>query len=175
MLIDPNLPLPRNPLHQRFADLVLRGMPAPEAYRKAGFKSAPGHSSESAASRMLKNVEVARYIQAVRAEVAARAADDTVGTVLEKRQFLARVWRTPLLSIDPTDPERKNGDLILKYKRIESEDGSAVEEIVKLDPLKAIAEDNRLAGDDPQANAIKDLAEALAALGGGGGLPTDRM
>lgn len=67
------------------------------------------------------------------------------------------------------------GDIILRYKRTESESGS-YEEIVKLDSLKAIAEDNKLSGDDPAANALQEMAEAFAKIGAAQGtLPNDRM
>lgn len=159
-----HITLPKDPRHQRFADLILRGETAPEAYRKAGFKVTNLNSAKAAASRMLTNVSIKNYIQAVKSAAAERAAEGAVGTVLEKRMFLARVWRTPLRAIDPNDPSHKDGDLISKYKRVTSETGET-EEIVKLCPLKAIAEDNKLSGDDPEANALQQMAEAFTMLG----------
>lgn len=165
------IPLPKDPRHQRFADLVLGGMRAAEAYRKAGFKAKSKSSILSLASRMSKNVNVLAYMDAVRRA----SAKETVLGVLEKREFLARIVRTPLMSIDPHHPEHKDGDLIRKYKRVTGEDSDRVE-IEKLDALKALAEDNKLSGDDPEANAAAALAEAFAQLAAGmATLPQDRM
>jgi hypothetical protein len=93
---------------------------------------------------------------------------------LEKRQFLARIVRTPLMSIKPNDPAFKDGDLLKKYKRNESEHGFT-EEIEKWCSLKAIALDNTLSGDDSESNAIHEFADALAALGSQSVLPNDKM
>jgi phage terminase small subunit len=167
----PNIPLPKDPRHQRFADLVLGGMAAAEAHRKAGFKGSTPQSRATSACRMLKNVHIVAYMAAVRQE----SALDTVLSVLEKREFLARIVRTPLMAIDPHDPQRKDGDLIRKYKRTENEESSH-EEIEKLCPLKALAEDNKLSGDDPEANAAAALAEAFAQIAAKATtLPSDRM
>jgi phage terminase small subunit len=163
--------LPKDPRRQRFADLILGGMRAPEAYKKAGFKAVKPASLHTVSSRLLKNVEVQAYL----ADVRQQSAKATVMSVAEKREFLARIVRTPLRAIDPNDPDHKDGDLILKYKRTASETGE-MEEIVKLDPLKAIDQDNKLSGDDPEANALGSLAAAIAALGvSAGPVPEDRM
>jgi phage terminase small subunit len=161
------IPLPKNPKHQRFADLILEGKTGPEAYKQAGFRHVKGGSARTLASRLLKSVDVATYLQAVRQ----RAAEGTVLSVLDKREFFARVVRTPLLKIDP---HGKDGDLIVKYKNTVTDDGGTVE-IVKYDALKAIEQDNKLSGDDPESTALAGLAEALAGLGSGGGQVDDRM
>ena len=173
----PAIPLPKTLTHQRFADLVLGGMPAPEAYRKAKVKGKPGVKAKAAsvhtmASRLLKNVEVTAYMAAVRQE----SARGSVLSLTEIREFHARIVRTPVRSIDPNDPDFKDGDLILKYKYTSSKTGGVHEEIVKLDPLKAIALDLKLSGDDPEANALQQMAEAFSKLGQlPTPLPMDRM
>lgn len=164
------IPLPREPRHQRFADLMLAGKSMVEAYLTAGFRCTR-QAAKTGATKIRKRPDVVAYMHAIQE----RAADDSCLSVMEKRRFLARIVRTPLMSIDPNDPNHKDGDLILKYKRTESETGSH-QEIVKLDPLKAIAEDNKLSGDDPEANALQQMAEAFSRLGNlPNPLPADRM
>lgn len=156
------LPTIQDPRHHRFADFVLNGDTPSNAYRKAGYSAKSAQSLATCAKRLLKNVEVATYMAAVRQ----RAAQGMVLSLQTKREFLCRIVNTPLRSIDPNDPNFKDGDLILKYKRVVTESGET-EEIVKLDPLKAIDLDNKLSGDDPESNALGSLASALAGLGGG--------
>lgn len=166
----PEIPLPKDPRHQRFADLILAGMAQHEAATKAGFTSRR-ESAYVTGKRLAKRQDVQAYLRAVQAE----AAKGAVLSATEKREFLARIVRTPLMSIDPDAHDLKDGDLIKKFKRATTETGETWE-IEKLDPLKAIAEDNRLSGDDPEANSLAEIAEAIARIGAANaGLPTGKM
>lgn len=170
------IPLPRVIAHQRFADYVLAGMAGPDAYRKARVKGKPGvkataASIHSMSSRLLKSVEVMRYMAAVRQE----SAKGAVLTLTEIREFHARIVRVAVTEIDLDEPARKNHDLLRKYKRTPGEFGERLE-IEKHDPLKAIALDLKLSGDDPEATALQQMAEAFSKLGQmKGPLPVDRM
>jgi hypothetical protein len=169
-----DLPLPADPRHQRFADLRLRGRSLVDAYLGAGFKG--DRNTSSNAKRLEKRADVVAYMNAVRQQ----AGRDAVMTVEEKRQFLARIVRVPLLKIDPTDPDDPNADLIRKTKRKviegneQNPDAWVYDELEKYDALRAIDEDNKLAGEDPASKAITDLAAALSSLGGSA-LPQDRL
>lgn len=83
-------------------------------------------------------------------------------TLLEKRQFLARVVRTTIQAIKITgDPATdENTDLLKSHSRQTLEDGSTEERVEKLDALLAIEIDCILAGDESDE---EDLArfEAL--------------
>ena len=164
------IPLPKDPRHQRFADLVMQGERPAEAYRMAGFKAKTANSRNALACRMLKNVNVSAYMGAVRTA----AAGEAVLSVAEKRRFFARIVRVALARIDPSDPDDPNADLVESYRRSDSETGSTVA-FKKLNPLAAIEADNKLSGDgQPDAEALHDLAGALASLASPT-LPTDRM
>lgn len=152
------IPILKDERHRKFADLVLDGVKPAQAYKRAGYKALTPQSRATAAGRLLKNVDIDRYLTAVRRH----AAEGAVLSLRDKREFLARIVMTPLRKIDP---DGKDGDLIKKYKVITTEAGET-EEIEKLDPLKAIELDNKLSGDDPESNAIESLADALAGLGG---------
>lgn len=168
------IPLPKDPRHQRLADLVLAGESLAAAHRKAGFKGKTEASRAACACRMLKSANVAAYVSAVRAEVGAKAAADAVLGLEEKRKFLARIVRTPLARINPEDPEDPNADLVESYRRADTETGSTVA-FKKFSALSAIEADNKLCGDgQPDAAAVVDLAKAIATLAGPV-LPTDRM
>lgn len=58
---------------QRFADLILGGMPASRAYRDAGYSATTDRVAEAAGSRMLRNVRVAVYLAERRAASSVRA------------------------------------------------------------------------------------------------------
>lgn len=170
-------PLPQDPRHQRFADLLLRGRDHGAAYLGAGFKCSK-KSAQANATRLLDHPEVRAYLDHIRQA----AATASVMTVQEKREFFARIKRVPLAKIDPNDPNDPNADLILSLDRKTLEGNEKnpeawiVEKFKKLDPLKAIDLDNKLSGDDPEATAMQALATALASLGQNAGtLPQDRM
>jgi phage terminase small subunit len=164
------IPLPKDPRHQRFADLVIEGIPAAQAYKEAGFKSKTAQSRATAASRLLKRKDVSAYIRAIQAE----AAKGCVASVQYKRELLFEIMDTPLMAIDPDDPARKHGRLIRKFKR-QSDEIRETYEIEKHCPLKAIEIDNKLSGDDPETNSLRDLADAIGRLAPESGLPTGKM
>lgn len=173
--MNPDIPLPKDPRHQRFADLRLRGQSLIDAYQAAGFGTKDRRSSSNA-KKIENRPDVLAYMDAVRRE----ASKGSVLTVEEKREFLARIVRVPLIAINPADPHDPNADLIKKAKRKTTEGNEQepeawiYDEVEKYDALRAIDEDNKLAGDDPASKAITDLAAALSSLGGSA-LPEDRM
>lgn len=164
-----DIPIPKDPRHLAFADFILSGEKPSKAYRDAGFNATTAAGCATNSGRLLKRADITAYLHAMR-QAGAKAK---VLTLQAKREFLCRAATVPLMSIDPHDPLFLNGDLIVKYKRVVTETGETVE-FTKLDPLKAIDLDNKLSGDDPDANAMGSLAQALAGLAGGGAVE-DRM
>jgi DNA-directed RNA polymerase subunit F len=166
--ISPAFPLPGDPRHQRVADLYLSGRPGVDAYLEAGFKCTR-ESAYQNAKRVLKRPDVVAYMDAVKAA----AAEAAVMSVREKREYLARVVRVPITSLDPEKEE--NGDLIKSFSKTESELSNSFR-VEKVDPIAAIKLDNELASvGNPQADAVGKLAEAIASLGSASPLPEDRM
>ena len=145
-------PLPKDPRHQRIAYLILEGVAHGEAYGKCFPKSAK-KSWNSACGRILRRADVVAYMAWIRAQ----SAHSSVLTLLEKREFLARVVRCKINS-EPDD-----SDLWQEFRTTETDTSTTV--IRKL-PSKtdAIKLDNDLSGDDPKVNALDALATALANL-----------
>lgn len=166
---DPAIPLPKDPRHQRFADLFLIGEPAAKAYKEAGFTAKSPHARSANSSRLLKRADVRAYMDAVRKQ----AAKGTVATLQYKRELLFEIMDTPLMAIDPDDPGRKHGRLLRKFKRTTTEIGETWE-IEKHCPLKAIEIDNKMAGEDSESNLYDELAKVFSTFSEGP-LPTDRM
>jgi hypothetical protein len=161
MSTTPQIPLPKNPLHQRYADNILSGLSGVESYQRAYAAITPKLTRESAYNgdkRLKKNPEVIAYLRAIRAA----SATSTVLSVTEKREFLARVVRTDITTLS-IDGDGKNGDMIKSYSVNESESSRNIR-LEKHDPLKAIDLDNRIAGEDPTANLLTELAQALQNL-----------
>lgn len=173
----PDLPLPKDPQHQRFADLRIRGLSLIDAYEQAGYVRPKGKRfSSSNAKRIENRRDVQAYMHAVRQQ----AAKGNVLTEQEKREYLARSVRLCLIGVNPTDKNDPGADLIKKVKIrrvIEDEQEFDVIEFEKVDPLKSIDLDNKLAGvANPEADAMKSLAEELMKLGRGSSpLPQDRL
>lgn len=162
--------LPKDPRHQRVADNHLAGMSNTDAYLKAGYTCKPS-SAMHACKRVLKRPDVIAYIAAQRQA----SATSTTLSIQEKREFLARIVRTPITDIVIPDSNigHKNTDLLKSYTKNESEMATSTK-LDKLDALKAIEIDNKLSGDDPEHNALKEIASALSSLAAPV-IPTDKM
>ena len=72
---------------QRFADLVLGGMPASRAYREAGYRASTDGTAEVEGSRLLRNPKVAAYLTARRDGAAAKAELTLAGVMGELAEF----------------------------------------------------------------------------------------
>ena len=155
------------PRNQRFADRLLAGDNYVDAYLAAGFKCKRENVGKSA-WRLKQQPEITAYLEAAQQ----RATDEACLTLREIRHFLARIVRTPITKLDPA--EKVNADLIKTYSLTERGTSSS-RRMEKLDPLKAIEMDLKLSGNDPGTNTIKQLAEALAALGSHDPIPTEEM
>lgn len=163
-----DIPLPKDPRHQRLADLhATRGMSLVDAYLEVGFKVSRRVAAANA-HRIMKRPDVVAYLAAIRQEQAA-AAHLSITEILT---FCARVVRTGIGDLDPTAGSA-TGDLIKSYAATEGELASS-SRIEKLCPFRAIDTHLKLSGEDPQTNALKDLAAAIGSLGGEV-LPSDRM
>ena len=162
--------IPKNPAHQRVADLWLSGVPIADAYKQAGYRPTTKDSAQHAGQLILRRKDVKTYVAAVQM----KAAEKSVATVAYKRELLFKIMDTPLLAIDPDDKALTHGRLIKKFKRVTSEFGETYE-IEKHCPLKAMEIDNKLSGDDPETNALADLAQAIAALAPSTVLPTGKL
>ena len=153
MKSDPSKPLD-NSRHEAFALNVAKGMSASEAYREAGYDAKDANVT---GPRLLANVgngvkERVEYIKA-------QAATSTVLSIAEKREFLAKVLRTPIGEIDERSPLCQSVKIGKEGER----------EYKMPDKLKAISEDNDLAGEGSEAEANKaqvDAVEVLKALCG---------
>jgi len=159
--------LPAEPRHQRYADLRLRGLSTFDAYIGAGYK-AKRQSAQHAAKRLEKRKDIRDYMQAIKEQ----AADATCLSVLEIRQFCARIVRTPITKLDVE--KEADSDLIKSYSKTETELSNSIR-LEKLDPLKAIEIDMKLSGDDPETNAQSQLAAAIASLAPASALPEGKM
>ena len=162
-----SFPIPRHPRHRKFADCLLKGMGVGEAYMAAGYRCAVRHASH-AGCRVRDRPDVTAYLKAVQAE----AARDACLTLSEIRRFLARIVRTPITALDPGDPV--NADLIKTCTTTGTGERMSLR-LEKLDPLKAIEMDLKLAGQDPETDAVRQIAEAIASLGGMKALPEEKL
>ncbi len=165
----PAIPLPKEPRHRLFADFVLSGKPLVEAYLEAGFRCTRATANANA-KKLRKRPDLQAYIRAVQAA----AAHEATLSLHEILRFCARVVRTPIARLDPRNPADPNGDLIKSFASNDGELSSSFR-LEKHDPFKAIDTHLKLSGHDPEADAMRQLAAALAALGHGQPMPEDRM
>jgi hypothetical protein len=131
---------PLNIRQQRFAEFVVSGMSATQAYLRAGYKTR-GNSAEVCSSQLLRNPKVGAYVAKLRAPDTAKA----VLTKDEKREILADLIRKR--KITPSDIVRcmaEDSKLAGHYEaeRIEVETGP-----ITLDTIKEIA--SRVRGQSP--------------------------
>ncbi len=143
--MDPSKPL-QDAQHERFACLLAEGAGVSAAYVLAGYRESP-----ASATRLSKKVNVAERVEWLKQQ----AASDTVLSIKEKREFLARVVRTPIGEVDRTSDlcqEVTETDDSTKYKMP--------------DKLSAIRLDNDLAGEGSEAKGQGALSALLGRLRG---------
>lgn len=146
------IPLPKDPRHQRIADLVLGGMQQSEAYRQV-YPKGKTESARPLAARVMKRPDVRAYMGTIRQ----RAASAQVLSITEKREFCARVVRARITEL----PD--NSDLWQEYREEETETSHRIFKKLpsKTDCLKI---DNDLDDEAPGTTALDQLATALAKL-----------
>lgn len=153
------IPLPRDARIQRYCDGILEGLEGWQAYKQAFPDCKTKGSAHTGHKRAKGRPDVKRYLESVRQ----RQASEAVLSLTRKREFLCRIVTTPLTSIDLDSPTRKDHDLLRKFRRSSTEAGESVE-MEKLDSLRAIDLDNKLAGEDSGTNGLAEFAHALANL-----------
>lgn len=135
------MPVLKNPKHERFAQERAKGLDADAAYQKAGYRRDRGN-----AVRLTTKDSVSARI----AEIQGKAETRAVLSIAEKREFLARVMRTPVGEVDHTSP------LCQERTFIEGQEETSVK-VRMPDKLKAIQLDNDLAADGAEAAANRAL------------------
>jgi hypothetical protein len=143
--MNPAEPLP-DAQHERFACLLAKGAGVSAAYVLAGYKESP-----ASATRLSKKVNVAARVEWLQEQ----AATSTVLSIREKREFLARVVRTPIGEVDRTSD--------LCQEVTETPDATKYK---MPDKLGAIRLDNDLAGEGSEAKGQGALAALLGRLRG---------
>lgn len=141
--MDPSKPL-QDAQHERFACLLAEGAGVSAAYVLAGYKESP-----ASATRLSKKVNVESRV----AWLQGQAATDTVLSIREKREFLARVMRTPIGEVNRTS------DLCQEFT--DTPDSTKYK---MPDKLGAIRLDNDLAGEGSEAKGAGALALLLGRL-----------
>lgn len=146
------MPLLKNQKHERFAQLLATGLSAAECYSKVYRKK--GKVAGSAGPRLLRNVGIQQRL----AELQQKSAVSSVMTLTEKREYLARVKRTPIGSIGPDSDLCQSHEVSMQGVKIRM-----------CDKLKAVELDAKLAGEFTEKVEVKadGLLELLQAIRGG--------
>jgi hypothetical protein len=139
-----------NPRQRKFAELAATGIPAGRAYEQAGYNAKSALVADSAAARLSANVKVAAYVREIRAAAAEQGKDDAILTIREKREYLARVVRTPIGDVT-TD-----SDLCQEHARTDGPE-SSFEKFKMPGKLEAIKLDSLLAGELADPNKHGDV------------------
>lgn len=153
-----HLDSPLNPKQREAVRAVCEGLTHAEAYKRAGYTSPSKATASKCVTEIMAKPAAKAYAARLRrkadeAEIAAEGI--TVLTILEKRQFLARVVRARITEL-PDD-----SDL---WQEVEISDDKEKRKLPS--KLAAIAEDSKLAGDyEPEKVEVGgSLADILAAL-----------
>lgn len=138
--------MPLNGPRQKFAEGIAMGLSATDAYMAAYPAATPANAAKNT-SRLTKNDEIMREVERIRA-AAALLPGSAFLTIQEKRNFLARVVRSK-----PSDAGPNNPDSIVAMSK-------AGPYYTFPDKLRALAEDNDLAGDGAEASLAITITRA---------------
>ncbi len=150
------MPVLEKPKKEAFAQGMANGLSAAAAYRKV-YPAAKRVTYESKGPAMARLGQVKDRITELKKKADAIMDKKAVLSIVEKREFLARLVRTPIGLVD------HNSDLCQERTYIEGAEETSVR--VKLPcKLKAIQLDNDLAVDGAEAGANSELANALVLI-----------
>lgn len=88
------MPILKNAKHERFAQLVAKGLAASNAYKESGY-TAEGNAAESAACRLLRNVQIVARVEELK-QLAADLAVATIGK--SKADVMRALWENHVLA-----------------------------------------------------------------------------
>ena len=144
--------LPKDPKHRLFADLVLAAYPPAEAYRLAGFSAKSPQSRATNSCRLLKNADIAAYIEERQQRLAEQSELDQVTT--EKN--LVEIWQSK-----PSEASMDNPLCEVKWTK----DGPVPVFPSKIKVMERLA---RMRGWDApvknEVSASEELAKAIATM-----------
>lgn len=153
---DGSEPLP-NARHERFACELAKGANQSQAYRLAGYTAT---DPDAKGSRMAVIGSIMARVRWLKKQ----AATSTVLTIAEKREFLAKVLRTPIGEVDESNPLAQEvtyesvGGQRGRLKRGQDDEGNEecepLRERIKIkmpSKLEAIKLDNDLSGEGAEA------------------------
>ena len=131
-----------NDRQRLFCLYVVTGHPANEAYALAGYASGSDEAARANASRLITNDNVKAYLD----ELIKKAETDAVMTLQEKREYLARVVRTPIGAVDQfSDLCHKHKTKVVSGPSVEGGQVVLESQVEMPDKLRALAEDSKLA------------------------------
>ncbi|HWK68595.1 MAG TPA: terminase small subunit [Rhizobiaceae bacterium] len=110
-----------NPRHESFVQNIIEGMPASRAYVAAGFR-ARGNSAETAAGRLLRNVQISARLAELRARHSRRhdiTVDDIVRQLDEDRALAQRLGQASA-AVQATVAKAKIAGLVVDRREIET-------------------------------------------------------
>lgn len=131
----------KNARHERFACEIAKGKTKTEAFRLSGLKG-----DRRDASLLGQNPDIQKRVKWIQSQ----AATETVLNIREKREFLARVVRTPLSEVDA------DSDLCQEHTETTTATGGSTKYRM-CDKLAAIKLDNDLEGTGAEAGANKAI------------------
>lgn len=134
-----------NAKREAFARAIVAGASQREAYLAAGYKPRTDAAADTAASRLLSEVEVARRVNALKAA----AADKTVMDLKEVLQELSKLGRSSIQDMVNVGGD-DSGDVIQSLRDMKPEHAAAVQELTIETYLDAGAEPDEM--QEPQGH-----------------------
>lgn len=117
-----------NARQRRFVQFVADGMPAGQAYTRAGYFS-KGAAADTGASRMLRNVQVAAAVDALRAQ----ANEDCRWKRKRAMDYLVDILETPIAQVSPNHP------LCQEFQAATARSGAKIKMPGKIDAIRELA------------------------------------
>lgn len=149
---------PINDRQRRFAELIIAGKTAKDAYFCAFPRCKSPKTAETEGSKLQKNPKVAAFIKSLRSEVAEKVKSNLVAEKSEALEFLTRVLRTPVGDISQAS------DLCQEFTMDQINDEMIRTKTKMPDKLRAIERLARLLGWDSPEEIKHEAGDSLAAL-----------
>ena len=134
------MPALKNPKHEQFVRLVVKGVPTVEAYEKAGYTAKTANALAACASRLLNDANIQARLSVLQTQVTERAVEKAAITKAEVLIELSKLARSNMLDYMTV---QSDGYAYVDLSRLTRDQAAAIQEVTVEEYKEGGGEDAR--------------------------------
>lgn len=134
------MPALKNTKHEQFVRLVLKGVPAVDAYEQVGYTAKTANALAACASRLLNDAKIQLRLQELQSQVTSKAVEKAAITKAAVLEELAKIGFANMLDYIQTQPD---GYAYVDLSKLTRDQAAAIQEVVVEEYKEGRGEDAR--------------------------------